>query len=843
MSLHFSNKKYVKYSRPPCPVYTKTLIYTKPANMLKDYLKIAWRNITRHKTYAFLNILGLSLGICTCIIIFLICHYEISTDTFHPGKERIYRVAEAVTSGDHTEKVASAPLDFALTARTKLTGVERIAAYYLYAAKISLPNSKTHFDNTIEGTHRPSTIFAEDSYFQILPYRWLAGRASPALNTIVITAAGARKYFGDLAPQQLLGREMVFNDSITVTVSGVIEDWTAHTDMPFTEFISYATAQTPFVQRMIKSDYTGDGFSPFNSRAFVQLLPGAAPLRLVTQLHDLGKSHTVKPGMRYDLLLQPLPGVHFDESIADGFRKSHLPTYFVLIGIAAFILLLATINFINLSTALSIRRAKEIGMRKVMGGSRGSIIVQFLTETFVLTMAALLLALLAVKPMLSAFADFIPPAVSHHLLDTVNLGFLLLLVGVTTLLAGFYPARVLSGYLPVLTLKGPGTYKGQGKWWLRRGLIVFQFAVSLIFIISTAIISRQINYMRTRDLGFSTDAIVSLNAEPRDESPAVGLVAQKIRQLPGVRSVALQSFAPISDFQAGFPLEYKSKPEKQLQAAVQIADSNFINLYSIHLLAGRNLAEGINRDSIKEFVVNESLTKTIGFNDPKNAVGQFLYLGDKPYPIVGVVADFHENSYREPIRPVAIFDLRVPEKSFAVKLAAKGRDLASVQHTLAQMEQIWKSSYPDRPFTYSFLDESIAAMYKSEQKTATLMNIATAISVIISCMGLFGLSLFTAGQRKKEISIRKVLGASVAGITTLLTRDFLSLISLSLLVAAPIAWYITHRWLQDFLYRAPITIWIFLFSGGLALALGLLTISFQAIKAATANPVESLRAE
>ncbi len=686
-------------------------------------------------------------------------------------------------------------------------------------------------------------FFAEPEYFQIFRYKWLAGNASPALNTVVLTAASARKYFGTLPPQELIGREMVFHASLTVTVSGVIQDWTAHTDMPFTEFISYATAQTPVVQKTISTDYAGDGFSRFNSRAFIQLLPGVVPDRLAAQLHDLGKAHTVKPGMTYDLLLQPLSRAHFDEAIADGFHKPHLPTYFVLMGIAVFILLLATINFINLSTALSIRRAKEIGMRKVLGGSRRSIVIQFLSETFLLTMAALLLALLAVKPMLSAFADFVPPAVNRHLLDAVNLGFLVLLAVATTLLAGFYPARVLSGYQPVVSLKGPGTYKGQGKWWLRRGLIVFQFAVSLIFIISTTIISRQVNYMRTRDLGFSTDAVVSLNAEPRDASPDVALVAQKIRQLPGVRGVALQSFAPISDFEAGFPLRYKGRSDKQIDAGVQIADSNFISLYNIHLLAGRNLVEGINRDSIKEFVVNESLARAIGFNDPGKAVGQFLYLGDKAYPIVGVVADFHENSYRQPIRPLAIFDLNAPEKSFAVKLAARGKDLASVQHTLSQMEQIWKGVYPDRPFTYSFLDDSIAAMYKDEQKTAVLMNVATAISIFISCIGLFGLSLFTTGQRKKEISIRKVLGASISSITSLLTRDFLSLISLSLLVATPVAWYITHRWLQDYLYRAPVTIWIFLFSGGLALALGLLTVSFQAIRAATANPVESLRAE
>jgi ABC-type lipoprotein release transport system permease subunit len=290
-------------------------------------------------------------------------------------------------------------------------------------------------------------------------------------------------------------------------------------------------------------------------------------------------------------------------------------------------------------------------------------------------------------------------------------------------------------------------------------------------------------------------------------------------------------------------LTYKGKTEKQVDAAVQVADSNFISLYDIHLLAGRDFMEGTSRDSIKEFVVNESLTKAIGFNDPAKAVGQFLYLDENAIPIVGVVADFHENSYRQPIKPIAMFDLARAERCFAVKLASKGKNLASVKVTLKQMEQIWKRIYPELPFKYSFLDESIAAMYSNDQKTATLMDVATAISIAISCMGLFGLSLFTAGQRKKEISIRKVLGASVSSITSLLTRDFLALIILSLLIASPIAWYITHRWLQDFLYRAPINIWIFLLSGGLALALGLLTISFQAIRAATANPVDSLRAE
>ena len=815
--------------------------------MLKTHWTIALRNIARHKTYAFINILGLSLGICTCLVIFLICHYELSTDTFHPGKERIYRTVEVVTQDGNTMKLASAPLDFAQTARTNLTGLETIASYFLYEAKISIPHSAhpaTHYNNAIQGPHsNPSTILAEPEYFKIFHYNWLAGAPTTEPNTIILTETSARKYFGKTPATTLIGQQLLFNDSLTVTVTGIVSDWKQPTDLPFTEFISYSTARTPFVQQAMASADANEGFSPFNSRAFIQLKEGVSPDRLTNQLQQLSKLHKVKPGMHYALTLQPLTKVHFDETVWDGFPKPHLPTYYVLMGIAAFILLLATINFINLSTALSIRRAKEIGMRKILGGSKRSIALQFLTETFVLTASALLLAILAVKPMLYAFRAFIPQQVNDHLLDAANGWFLLLLLIITTLLAGFYPANVLSAYVPVLSLKGPGAHKGQGKWWLRRGLIVFQFAISLIFIISTTIISRQVNYMRNSDLGFNADAVVILDDDPRGDSPGVAVVADKIRQLPGVQKIALQSFAPLSPFQAGFGLTYKGKTQKEVDAAVQVADSSFIPLFNIHLLAGRNLIERTNRDSIKEIVVNESLTKAMGLSDPTKAVGQFLYLGNYGIPIVGVVADFHENSYRQPIRPLAIFDVAVAEKSFAVKLAAKGKNLAAVKTTLNQMEQIWKTIYPDRPFNYSFLDESIAAMYSNEQKTATLMNVATAVSIAISCMGLFGLSLFTAGQRKKEISIRKVLGASVSSITSLLTRDFLALISLSLIVASPIAWYITHRWLQDYLYRAPINIWIFLLSGGLALALGLLTISFQAIRAATANPVDSLRAE
>ena len=815
--------------------------------MLKNYFKIAWRNITRHKTYSFINILGLSLGICVCIVIFLISYYEFSTDAFVPNKDRIYRIIEKVVyDGDRVDKYASAPKDIAQTAREKFTGFETIASYYLYSAKISTPGSGqagTRYDNTIEGTHRPSTILAEPEYFRIFSYDWLAGNIATALtapNTVVLTEGKVRKYFGAILPAQALGRQLVFNDSLLVVVTGVVKDRRGNTDLPFSEFISFSSAGGPFLRQSLFKEDPNAGFSPFVSRAFVKLPSGVSPDRLNAQLHALSRLRKVDGPVKYDLLLQPLTGMHFDESVWDGYHKAHLPTLLVLMGVAVFILLLAAINFINLSTALSIRRAKEIGVRKVMGGSRGSIVVQFLIETFLLTMGALVLSLLVVKPVLAAFDAYIPPGVPEHLFEAGHVVFLLLLVLITTLLAGLYPARVLSGYLPVISLKGSGAQKGEGKWYFRKGLIVFQFVISLVFIISTVIISRQINYMRSADLGFNSDAVVSIYADGMDRSPRVPLFETRMRELPGVEKVGRESFTPLSDFQAGFDLTYR---KREVKAGVQVADSNFIALYGIRLLAGRNLILGANRDSIKEFVINESLSKAIGFATPREAVGQMVYLGDHAYPIVGVVADFHENSYRQPIRPLAIFDLSAPETNFAVKLAAREKDLRSVKATLSQMEKIWKQIFPGTPFSYSFLDDSIAAMYKNEQKTAFLMNVATVLSIFISCMGLFGISMFTSGQRTKEIGIRKVLGASVMHITSLLTRDFMMLIMLSLVIASPVAWYITHRWLQDYLYRAPVTIWIFLFCGLLALLLGLFTVAFQAVKAAMANPAEALKAE
>ena len=816
--------------------------------MLKNYLKIAWRNIINRKTSSLINILGLSLGITSCLAIYLITHFELTFDKFHPDAARIYRMnVERQESAGEKRLLGYVPPPAARTALAEIPGLEAAAGYQLYLATVRVPGSAhptQKFDNKLEGISTPNTIITDPGYFAIFPREWLAGNAANALRqpyTVVLTRARAQKYFGNAPMDKIVGRELIYNDFLHVTVSGIVKDWKDNTDFPFTEFVSATTLGTGYAKDSLLTVWGNQDVSWY-SRAVVKLEKGVSLARVHAQFASF-----LKGRVKFDynsncrILLQPLSDIHFNAAVDDGVRHAHLPTLYVLMGISIFILLLAVINFINLSTALSIHRAKEIGIRKVLGSSRARLMGQFLMETTILTLFAVGLAVLLVQPVLAAFHSFLPVGVAFHPSDPATVLFLLVLIAITSLLAGFYPARVLSAWLPVLSLKGAAVQKGGEKWWLRKGLIVFQFVISLIFIISTIVISRQINYMRNEDLGFSTDAILSFNTNPDDRGKKARILAEEIRHLPGVAAVAMQSFDPSHNFQVNADFQYKDKGTiREVHTSLQIGNEQFIPLYQIKLLAGSNLRH---QDSLREFVINETLSRQLGFARPEDAVGHFLYADNHVIPIIGVVADFHVYSYREPIGPLALADIDGPETGVAIRLATHGRQLKNLQPLLSQMEGLWKRLYPGEPFSYSFLDDAIAQLYEKEQKTATLMNVAMSITVFISCMGLFGLSLFAARQKTKEIGIRKVLGASVANIVMLLSRDFLLLIGLALLIASPVAWYCMHRWLQDYAYRIPVSGWIFLLAGVIALSIGFITVSFQAIQAAVANPVKSLRTE
>jgi putative ABC transport system permease protein len=810
--------------------------------MLKNYFRIAWRNIARNKLYTCINVLGLTLGICVCLAIYTITSFELGFDSFHPDKGRIYRLlAKTTESAGDTHFSNNIPPPAPKAARALIPGLQNVAPFIQYPAKIRISagtGPSTVFDNKIPGTWTKSSIFADPQYFAILNYDWLAGNPIASLSRpsqLVLTAGKARQLFGSIPFDQMLGRQVIFNDTLPLILSGIVKDWNKATDFPFTEFISFSTIDnTPLKNSFALNEWGDEHTGSSAEEALVKLQPGVTAVLVNSQLTALAlKSMKIDSGTNFSLSLQRLSDVHFNADIYDGRRKAHLPTLYGLIAIAVFILLVAAVNFINLATAQSIQRAKEIGIRKVLGSGRTSLVFQFLAETSILTFFALCIAAVLVKPVLSAFHAFVPDGAGFHFFAPSTLLLLVLLGVLTALLAGLYPAKILSSYQPAMVLKGAGVQKGGEKWYLRKALIVFQFTVSLLFIIGTIVVSTQINYIRNKDLGFNSNAIVFIDTQ-NDSVSKLSVFAQQIRHLPGVNGVTLQSFTPLTPIGTGLSLDYNGKT---YNTVLQVGDENFIPLYQLKLLAGENFRHS---DSIRELIINEACARQLGFQDPQEAIGKFLSIAGS-HPVVGVVADFHEKSLHEPIRPIVFLNFRDGERSIAIKLASEGKKISHVQTVLGQIEKQWKTIYPGQPFVYRFLDESIAAMYEKERKTSILMNTAMAVMIFISCMGLLGLSTFSAEQRTREIGIRKVLGAGVLNIVALLSRDFLTLVGIALVIASPIAWYGMNQWLQNFAYRIDISWQIFALAGLSALFIALITVSFRAVKAALGNPAKILR--
>jgi len=828
--------------------------------MLRNYCTIAWRIISRNRLYTLISTTSLALGICGCIITWLVASFELSFDKFHPGGERIYRVG---SGGKHSsEKDGEVLPPVPAVIRSTVPGLQSVTAFFpLYQGdKIGVPNGNkppTQFDAGIQDRDLPTTIIADESYFNIFQYQWLAGSPTASLRQpfrVVLTERRARLYFGPASPESYIGKELIYQDSLHAYVSGIIRDWQANTDLPYTDFISFPTIAASFLKEVRHMDdwVPHHGMSKWYwPTCYVKLAKGTSPEQVEAALQVIGKrmapapdfiSKPGSPPLVFPMQLQPLADIHFNaDYFHDGIRKAHLPTIYAMMGIAIFILLLGAINFINLSTAQSLQRAKEIGVRKVMGSGRTSLVLQFLTETGIITSIAVFVAILLVNPAMSLLSDYIPTGLHFHPLASVNLLFLFAITVITTVLAGFYPAKVLASYLPVLSLKGAGTQKGGEKWWLRKSLIVLQFTISLVFIIISLLIGNQIRYMLKTDYGFRSDAVVAVQVgDFWDSTGKINRLKQGFSQIPGIAGIVVQSNPPAGWGTTTSTVEYKGKKDLSLNFNIDCGDENFIPFYGMRLLAGRNIRHS---DSLLEFVINEKAVKALGFTNPRDVIGQPLRYNNKPYPIVGVVADFHEGSLRDPIQPAIIG--MIPQFKFylGVKLASEGKNTAQVKATLDAMEKVYKEIYPNNWFAHGFMDDLIARLYESEQKTASLINAIMILAITISCMGLFGLALFTARRKAAEISIRKVLGATTADITTLLNKGFITLVLLALLIAAPIAWFLTNRWLQEFAYRAPFAWWIFPAAGAGAIGIALITVSIQSIRAAMANPIKYLRSE
>jgi putative ABC transport system permease protein len=817
--------------------------------MFRNYIKIAWRNLLRNRAYAAINIIGLALGISACLVIFLSVHFELSHDNFHVGKENIYRVVSALGSAEKGfHKMASVPDPTPEALAGHFSGVETMAGIHPIRAKTSATGENgvlRKFDKPNREEGKPEIVITYPEYFSIFSYTWLAGKPATAMrepSSVVLTASKAAKYFGSLPADSYIGKIVNYDDSIHLTVSGIVQDLPQNTDFIFTDFISYATAKnTPF-----KNTFGFDQWGMFGStQVFVKLHAGTDTAQVNRQLAAFADEHVLTgPGGGKVMRLQPLSDLHFDIDYKDDYsRQVHLPTLYGLMAIAGFILIIAAINFINLSTAQSVARSKEVGIRKVLGSNKRSLVFYFLTETFILTTITVICSLLAVKPLLQLFSTFMPNGVSLHLFSWPTILFLLLITLFTTLLSGLYPAKVLSSFQPAQSLKGITGQKGHQRGYLRVGLVVFQFTISLVFIIGSLVINNQIRYMLQKDLGFKTDAIVTLETNDNYPKTYPATLAQKISALPLVEMVSLSQGTPGAQGHWGTNLKYAGT---EVSCQLELGDEKFIPFYGIKLLAGRNLSPS---DTIREVLINETCSKALGFKRPEDAIGKLVESGisdsrsQKIVPITGVVGDFHVLSLHDPIKPTFITSSVGICRSLNIKLATAGTTPDQLQQTLAGIEKAYAGVYPNEKFAYHFYDDTINGWYEKERQMEGLMNTAMAIAIIISCLGLFGLAAFTARQRTKEIGIRKVLGASVSSITALLSKDFLRYVFIAAVLASPIAWYGMHKWLQGFAYSAPISWWIFVLAGMIAMLIALVTVSFQSIKAALANPVESLKAE
>jgi putative ABC transport system permease protein len=820
--------------------------------MLKNYFTIAFRSFWRNKVFSLINISGLAIGISAALIIYLVVQFEFSFESSVKDSNRVYRIVSDMTfPGDVKFKNSGVPMPMPKAVRTDLTGIE-MATHFVTAYETKVAIASPGSLSPAEFKKQLNIVYADEFYFSMMEYKWLAGSAQASLKDpfqIVLTEERAKTYFGNLEPKDILGRQIVYDDSIKTTVSGIIKDPVEKaTDFRFKEFISLATVMTTG----LKENFGGDEWGSINSvsQLFIKLKKGTSPQQVNAQLATLRKKHLDKHVEKDDTQnhLQALSDLHFnaDYDVFDQ-RQAHKPTLYGLLAVAAFLLLLGCINFINLTTAQAARRAKEIGIRKTLGSGKRTLILQFLSETFLLTVLATILSLIITPWLLKVFGDFIPPEIGFASINQVHVWiFLVLLIIMMTLLSGFYPALVLTKFKPVTVLKNQLQDSTQSrKAWLRKTLTVTQFVIAQFLVIATLVVSKQINFSVNKDLGYKKDAIVNFRTRwdffSNKEDNRRFVLLEKIKAIPGIEKVSLGSAAPAHGGSSSSTLKINNG-KKDIESMVEMinADPVYFDIYKMKLLAGRVPEQS---DTVKEYMINETYAKTLGFTNVADVLGKFVDRRNMKLPIVGVIADFNTKSTHDAIKPIAFSS--ASKNSYAIHLGLKPQDNTPGlwKSTLEKVEKEYKQLYPEDEFKYEFFDATIAAFYKKEQDISRLLNWSAGLCIFISCLGLLGLVIYTTNTRTKEIGVRKVLGASVTQIVSLLSKDLLALVLLAFIIASPIAWFVMNKWLQDFVYRTNISWWVFAICGAGMMLIAVILLAIRTIKAAIANPVKSLRTE
>lgn len=822
--------------------------------MFKNYFKIAFRNFWKYKAFTLINVVGLSIGISAALVIYLIVHYDFTFDKFHKDGDRIYRVVSNFKFQGNENHSYGVTGPMAAGIKNNVTGVELIAPLFTINPDVTVTGKH---NEPIKFKGQDHITLADQNYFKLIHYTWLAGTPATALNEpyhVVLTAERAKVYFPSLTYEQIIGKTVTY-DTLKTTVSGIVESIKENTDFSCHDFISFSSGK-PKTRLGMDMNLTDWGSTNSASEVFIKLYPKVSAANVQKQINamyrkkDPHSADDIKNGRPRSFTVQPLSDIHFNRIYGtfDFSGPANETRSYLLLVVAGFLLLLGCINFINLTTAQATQRAKEIGIRKTLGSNRGQLIVQFLSETFLITLFAVIISIASTPLILKLFADFIASGVKADFIHQPDIFlFLFGLIIVVSFLSGFYPALLLSGYKPVLVLKNQvqsDSHKTRNAW-LRKSLTVSQFVVAQFFIMATLLVSKQIYYILHKDLGFKKDAIVYAETPYKVRKSATNeVMANKLRALPGVAMVSVGFEPPSSGGTTSTTMVYKDgKKEITTPVELKFADENYIRLYHIKILAGRGIETG---DTSKAFVINEKYARILGFTNSNDAVGKVFTWNEKNLRIVGVVADFYTHSLQSPVSPLAILapgndDFHNGIIHIALKPETTGG--GEWQKTMTAMQKIWKQMYPDDEPSYKFYDKSIAEFYNQEQSTSTLLGWATGLSILISCLGLLGLAIYTTGQRTKEIGVRKVLGASVVQIVRLLSKELVLLILLAFAIVTPLAWLAMNKWMENYVDKTPISWWIFAASGAGMLLVAFITSSFQTIKAAVANPVKSLRSE
>ena len=797
--------------------------------MFRNSLKIAFRSIKRHKVYSLINIIGLAIGVTVCILIFLFIEYELGFDSHFGDKENIYRAVAHIDSAEGREYSGCTPFPTATALRSDFPELEHCTQVYRdYDAKITV--GEDHYEGEI-------TLFVEFPFFELFDIDWIQGTVSQTWDdpfAVILTERLADKYFGHT---NVMGKVLRLNDEHNLQIAGIVANPPRRTSLPYDMLISWKTLEAYWNGERLNQWDLFDGAS----HTFIKL-PGTVDTQRLEARFESFEQKYMEPDYaeRWSMRLQPLSDIHFNPRYGSYNYVINRKVLFAFSAIGFLILIIACINFINLTTAQTMKRNREIGMRKVLGANRVQLIQQLLGETVLFTFISMLIAILLAQTVLPYLERFLGNNTDLRIFSGIGifvfLGIVYLLVSG---LSGLYPAFTLTRSQPGEALKDRMTHRGKRSFAFRNSLVLIQFLISQVLIIGTLVIAGQMKFMSSRDLGFRSEEILVVRIPEYEESRCEALRSQWM-QNPRIREVCFAWTSPISQSDFQTRLEYQASDSAvEFPVYIKMSDKRYLDIYEIPILAGRFFARNANDESDVEWVVSMSVVQKMGLSNPQAVIGRHIIVNDLKGPIIGVIGDFHGMSLHREIQPIVFFNFW-PQNFRQAQILL---NMSDVQSSIDHIREIWTRFHPDDTFRYWFLDDFIRSQYQTESKLMIMIQSASFLSILIGCLGLLGLVSFMVLQRTKEIGIRRILGATIRSVYFMISQEFFKWVLVANVAAWPIAYYLSHLWLQGFAYRINLGAGYFIIGGFISLSVAALVMSYQVLRAAAANPVDSLRYE